>query len=363
MLIQRKYSRITDTDYNESYPAWTHTQNKLLYTADENGVWNIHVYDTDTDESHPITNILTGIQQLSISKDDKTLIFSGYDKRGWDIFSLTNPLNLEEKEVPVTNFLTNKKTADESFTDLRRDKLRDKDKDITEVGDYSKFIFSPQYERFNKGLVDMEPSEFDSTDDGRAFETYNPKNYKTRFTLDMVSGNLAFDNIFGAQGMTYFLWSDVLGDHQIYIGTEMQLTLENSDYLLSYAYLKNRTDFYLAASQTADFYTTSYYGLARLRRYGIGAFVSRPFNRYSRIDFGISAYRLSYNEWYQDIYTGEYIDVFSTKLNTFLPSASWVMDNATWGYTGPVDGFRHELSLYGSPSIGSNGIQFQTITV
>ena len=41
-----------------------------------------------------------------------------------------------------------------------------------------------------------------------------PKSYKTRFTLDMVSGNLQISNVFGATGMTYFAFSDILGNHQ-----------------------------------------------------------------------------------------------------------------------------------------------------
>ena len=249
--------------------------------------------DMQTNESYPITNIITGIQQLSLSKDDKTLIFSGYDKRGWDIFSLVNPLNLAKVEVPVTNFLVNKKTLDEDFADLRRDKIRDKQKDNKEIGDYSNFIFSPNYEQYNKILTDSESSEFDSTDFTREFSDYTPQAYKTNFTLDLVSGNMSFNNVFGAQGMTYFAWSDVLGDHRIQVGTEMQLTLENSDYLLSYAYLKNRTDYYVNASQTADFFSTGYGGIARLRRYGIGTYISRPFNRFNRVDVGMSLYRLS----------------------------------------------------------------------
>jgi Tol biopolymer transport system component len=359
--LTKNITRLTDTKYSENYPVWTQNDNTLLYTADENGVWNIHVLDLDTNESRTITNILTGIQQLSLSRDDKTLIFSGYDKRGWDIFSLTNPLELDDKEIPITNFLTNKKTADESFTDLRRDKIREKPQETNEIGDYSYIIFSPNYERYNKVLTDSETSESDSVDAGRQIADYTPQVYKTHFTLDLVSGNMAFDNIFGAQGMTYFAWSDVLGDHRIYVGTEMQLTLENSDYLLSYAYLKNRTDFYFTASQSADFYSTGYYGVARLRRYGIGTYVSRPFNRFNRIDVGMSLYRLSYNEWVQDLYTGKYIDISSAKLNTLLPSIGWVMDNVSWGYTGPVDGFRQEVSFTGSPSMGDNGIQFGTL--
>ncbi|MFC1785221.1 peptidase MA family metallohydrolase [Candidatus Neomarinimicrobiota bacterium] len=360
-VATKNITRLTDTEHSENYPVWAHNENKLLYTADENGVWNIHMLDIDTNESHAITNILTGIQQLSLSNDDKTLIFSGYDKRGWDIFSLINPLEFDKKEIPTTNFLTNKKTQDESFTDLRRDKIREQRKETDEVGDYSNIIFSPNFARYNKILTDSETSEFDSLDTGRQIEKYTPQVYKTNFTLDLVSGNMVFDNIFGAQGMTYFAWSDVLGDHRISVGTEMQLTLENSDYLLSYAYLKNRTDFYFMASQTADLYSTGYYGFARLRRYGFGTYASRPFNRFNRIDVGLSLYRLSYNEWEKDFYTGKYIDVRSLKLNTILPSVSWVMDNTSWGYTGPVGGFRQEVSFTGSPSLGDNGIQFGTM--
>ncbi|MEE8340480.1 MAG: hypothetical protein V3R52_00105, partial [Candidatus Neomarinimicrobiota bacterium] len=359
-VLTKSITRLTDTDYNENYPVWAHTGNTLLYTADKNGVWNIQVLDLDTNESRTITNVLTGIQQLSLSVDDKTLIFSGYDKRGWDIFSLTNPLELDHKEIPMTNFLTNKKTKDDSFTELRRDKVRETQQEINEVGDYSQFIFNQNYDRYNKVLTDSEISEFDSVEGGRKIDEYIPQAYKTHFTLDLVSGNMAFDNIFGAQGMTYFAWSDVLGDHRISVGTEMQLTLENSDYLVSYAYLKNRTDYYIVASQTADFYSTGYYGVARLRRYGIGTFVSRPFSRFNRIDIGLSAYRITYNEWVQNIY-GEYIDVASAELNTLLPSVGWVMDNVSWGYTGPVDGFRQEVSFTGSPSMGDNSVQFGTL--
>ena len=69
-------------------------------------------------------------------------------------------------------------------------------------------------------------------------ESIFQKTYKTRFTLDLVSGNLQISNVFGTSGMTYFSFSDILGDHQISFGTEMVLTLENSDYFFQYGYLK-----------------------------------------------------------------------------------------------------------------------------
>ena len=63
--------------------------------------------------------------------------------------------------------------------------------------------------------------ELISIDSSKVDGEYVSKDYKTRFTLDLVSGNLQISNVFGTSGMTYFAFSDILGDHQIAFGTEM----------------------------------------------------------------------------------------------------------------------------------------------
>ena len=56
-----------------------------------------------------------------------------------------------------------------------------------------------------------------------------------------------------------FLFSDILGDHRITLGTEMQIDFKESDYYLSYRYLKNKINhdisFYHQAYKT-DIYAT-----------------------------------------------------------------------------------------------------------
>ena len=49
----------------------------------------------DSGKSEPITNLLTGLFQLSLTKDDGSLVFSGYSSLGWDVFRLSNPLTLK----------------------------------------------------------------------------------------------------------------------------------------------------------------------------------------------------------------------------------------------------------------------------
>ncbi|MFC1581300.1 peptidase MA family metallohydrolase [Candidatus Neomarinimicrobiota bacterium] len=354
--------QITNTFYNEKYPIWSNKNNKLLYTADDQGVWNIYVHELDSDEINPITNVQTGIQQLSLSKTDDFLIFSGYSKRGWDIYSITNPFALDSKTIEPTNFASKRFTENQSFADLRLDKDRTVIEDLKPVGDYSHVIFLPQYDRFNNVLNDKKDGagyKIDS-DSTRMSDTYIPEPYKTRFTLDLVSGNLAISNVFGTQGMTYFLWSDILGDHQIYFGTEMVLSLQNSDYVLSYGYLKKKTDYYFNLFQTADFFGYGSFYIGRLRHYGLSGYISRPFSRFQRLDFGISFHKIEYKVWFDNPFARDPELLSSDELSAILPAFSWVFDNSIWSMTGPVDGLRYNASLTMSPKIGKKGIQFQT---
>ncbi|GIS72655.1 MAG: hypothetical protein CM1200mP10_22320 [Candidatus Neomarinimicrobiota bacterium] len=95
---------------------------------------------------------------------------------------------------------------------------------------------------------------------------YIPQPYKTRLTMDMVLGYASYSSFFGAQGMTQFAFSDVLGDHQISLGTELVISLDRSDYYFTYAYLKNRADYYFAIFHQADTYN---YGYGNFFNYGI----------------------------------------------------------------------------------------------
>ena len=167
---------------------------------------------------------------------------------------------------------------------------------IEESNNYSNHVFAKGYEHFNstssKSIV---AEELVSIDSSKVDGQYISKAYKTRFTLDLVSGNLQISNVFGTSGMTYFAFSDILGDHQIAFGTEMVLTLENSDYFFQYGYLKNKIDYYFTAFQNANFFQADYWSLARLRHYGIQGTVSQPFSRYQRLDYGLSWHNINYS--------------------------------------------------------------------
>ena len=123
-ISNNSFQRITDTDANENYPAWANTSNVLFYTSDESGISNLYKHDMDKDKIEPLTNILTGLFQISLSKDDEVLVFAGYSDNGWDIFRLSNPLQMKQINATPTQFSKNQLLDDDALVDFRQNKSR-----------------------------------------------------------------------------------------------------------------------------------------------------------------------------------------------------------------------------------------------
>ena len=62
----------------------------MLYLSDVCGITNIYLRETDStgiSKDKPITNSLNPIDQISLSRDGKKLLFVSLNKGGYDIFS------------------------------------------------------------------------------------------------------------------------------------------------------------------------------------------------------------------------------------------------------------------------------------
>ena len=69
--------RVTNTpDYNEFYPINFKFDNWITFISDKNGINNIYLFDQETNVTNPITNVLTGITQLT--GIDSILFFTGF---------------------------------------------------------------------------------------------------------------------------------------------------------------------------------------------------------------------------------------------------------------------------------------------
>lgn len=364
--------RITDTPYSENYPVWFHTTNALAYTSDKNGVWNLYLHDLDSGKAKAISNVLTGIVQLSLSRDDQKLIFSGYSGIGFDIYSLSNPLKMHEREVTPSSFVLKleERGGQEVMFLLPGEEEKEAEPLAIEhdPSAYSRYIFAPEYAQYNQTLTDsaaQSSAEPLSVDDYKNPDgTYKTHPYQTRFTLDLVSGQAGFSNVFGYQGSTLFAFSDILGDHRVFLGTELVVDLESSDYFFLYEYLKRRNDFSVALFHTADFFRPSYIHSIRLRHYSFDFSMARPFNRFFRGEFGFTHHFIN-RRVFELVGYNDYDIIDSLEQTLRLPTYrfSWVYDNSTWGFTGPSDGWRGNIQYIQSLPLYGDRMSFQTVMV
>ena len=150
---------------------------------------------------------------------------------------MNNPNSSSEKEIKPTKFYANKNRSTD-FEDLRTFTSK---KVTLSPEDYSKYIFARNYQYRNDKKDNNEEVEVDSL---RFQDDYLARKYQTDFSVDYIATTATIDNLFGTRGVANLSWSDVMGDHRINVGTNLVLDLNNSDLVVQYAYLKNRTNYY-----------------------------------------------------------------------------------------------------------------------
>jgi len=197
--------------------------------------------------------------------------------------------------------------------------------------------------------------EGNKNDDG----SYKVKDYKIKFTPDLVFGNASYASFYGVQGIAQIALSDMLGDHRIYIQTSLVIDLKNSDYAVAYYNLANRIDYGFQLYHTARFisYGDGFYDfLYRYRTFGGSVIGAYPISRFNRIDGSLGLQNISRENL--DIATEP-----TTSKTILIPSLSYVHDNTTYGpyFTFPVSGTKYNVTVMGSPKFGSDGIGFTSI--
>ncbi len=375
-VASRLVERVSRTDSSEdSYPIAAPDGKHLFYISDRSGVANLYYMDLETGESRPVSNSLSGIYQFSISKDGSRLAFSSLENGGFDIFLLKSPADhlLKEDEVPLTVFARQRKSelaaaliVTKPSISAAADSL--KGPDTTQVKDlYGKDI---QVDLSNYVFGGSKPAtdtlftapnfndNFNVKDNLDSSGNFIAQKYKVNFTPDIIYGNAGYNTFFGVQGSTVMAFSDMLGNHQIFLLTDLVVDLKNSDYAFGYTYLPSRTNYSIVGSHVARFFYmtspyTGFYDLYRFQSYGISLFAEYPFDRYSRLEGGLSWLSLT-RENLLETYEPEQDRVL------FVPALRYVHDNSFFGYIAPINGSRYYAYLFGTPKTGSDGISFMT---
>ncbi len=352
--------RVTRSPYRETDPIFAPDGHTVFYVSDRNGVFNIYRHDLDTDSAYAVTNLLTGAFQLTMDKDGKQLAFASFEEGGWDIYLLKNPLALKPVKLEKTVYFKQlEKEKKERKKEGKTVQLAEKDSLKKEVRvplttDYSKYVFADMDRRtqVKKVRVKLKKKEY-------KFKSghYKVHNYRVKFSPDLVNGAAYYNTLWGFQGYTSIAFSDVLGNHKVYLGTNLVFDLRNSYLNLQYWYLPRRTDYGFMLFNYANTYFSGYYGLIRFRNYGAWFMASHPFSKYTRAEF--------YVNWWNSSIDYYLLEEYTQSVHSILPGLRLVHDTSDWYYfdTGPRDGFRGSIDFMASPHYTNNSPEFVSLTV
>ncbi len=371
-------ARITDTETNEKSPVWSPDGTKMAFVSDRSGIFNIYIknmspiknkddliFKTSGGNSsngnndvhayeqgiYPITNILTGIDHLSWKGD--RVCFTSFFKGGFDLYLLKNPLDIKpfEAKPTYTNFLK-KKQKEQSET-------LSNEHHAPQEQNYQNFVFGKKFKK-GRPISEHAPkpglflSQTDYKSDGGK---YSVNKYKRKFSADIVTGGAGFDPFFGFQGGAIISISDLMGSHRINIITDLFVDIKNSDFSVSYYYLPRQTDYSIGIFRFNYLFFSQGRFLVRDRNLGLNFLMSRPFDRYRRIQFGVNFRDIS-REGLVDLEENE-IQYKNRSTRVLLTTLAYVKDNIIWGYTGPKAGSRYNLSIQASPDLGAGGLDFR----
>jgi len=362
-VASRQITRITATSADEKSPAFSPDGRHIAYISDQSGVDNIYLYDRNQGTHYPVTNLMTGISQLSWSREGSRLVFSAFSNAGYDLYLINNPLDIRPDEVRVvdTAFMQQKKEADPEEPPPSPSAEQP-------AGRFQNFVFD---RNFREGRIEGQDLRSRAFPDSGEFKTedgdYISKKYKVRFTPDMVMGGAGYSQFFGLQGSSMIVLSDILGNHQINLYTDLFYSLKNSNFMAGYYYLPKQTDIGISLFHYSYLYYTYfiydnswYYGYLRDRNYGVSLYLSHPMSRYRRIDFSATGLAIDRDlealNWYYPYYGGDYSYSLGSiyKKRTVFFSLGYTTDTVLWGMTGPVNGGRSNITLTYSPLISED---------
>jgi Tol biopolymer transport system component len=379
-LPSRKITRITEFPLSEqTSPTPAPDGKHLLFISDMNGINNIYMKDLVTDSVAAKTNSIAGVYQLSLSRNGSKLVFASLTNSGFDLFLMRSPLDNEmiPGRLEPTEFIrriTGKPAAADSLT-ARRDSIslggavvKMEKHDSTNVYGNDVHIDLRNYV-FNQNFSDHGSQRLDTAkivpvvNNVDTNGNYRVNHYKLNFSPDIVYGNAGYNTFYGVEGSTIMAFSDMLGDHQIYLLTNLLFDLKNSDYAAAYFYLPKRIDYGIQAFHSARFVylnRTDQYGesvdyLYRFRNYGLTGMAQYPVSRFDRWEFSASWFNISRDN----------LDISTEPTATrtlVVPSLGYVHDNSLWGIIAPDNGERYNVTVMASPKFGDQMLGFTSVT-
>jgi len=364
-------------DFNKTSLAVSAEDKYLIYTSDDNGILNLYKlsFSGENNKPIPITNSITGIAQISLSKDDSKLLFSTQIDGSYDIFLMRYPLDkkLNSDTLPLTKYREKqlvKKQLISNITNLDTLTKNDSTENISKkvYGNFELEFSRQQVVKANPE-ADTKSKEYQNIQSTNETipSTFAEHDYKIMFSPDIVAANPGYSSLWGFQGVTQMLFSDVMGDHKIYLQLNLFIDLRNSTFYAAYLYQPEVIDYMVSGYHGAVFvpgyYTFHDNALSkdstvistyRFRDFGSELMASYPFDLFNRVEWGINWKNVSKENIY-------YAKDPSISRMLFIPQGRYVHDDVLYSYFGPIKGSRYFVGFMGTPKFSTDGIGFITM--
>jgi Tol biopolymer transport system component len=362
-------SPITDNPYGNTQPAYSPDGKRIAFVSNRNGINNIYIYEFDSGDIFPISNVVSGLFSPSWSPDGDKITVSAFNKYGFDILILKDLKNVapESGELTLTPYMSklrnNEKNIFAPEIQLTEEQRKSISSDSTSElsSDFETYVFRTGKDLILKGKQESDSVEQESPEVASAREAdtleyllpngdYKQNKYKLKFSPELITGGLSYDNFYGLQGQSFLAISDIFGDHHFYIITDLVNTIDQSNIQLSYAYTGKRVDYAAGIFHFKDTYFDDYERFYFSDRvYGLQAFASYPFSRFSRFDVTLTQMTVS-----RDNYRVRP----NLTSNLMSLSGEYVNDAVIWGIVGPVSGQRYKLEVEKSIKTVDNGLSY-----
>lgn len=343
--------------FDDVNPIFGQDGDEMLFISDRSGVRNIYRRDLATGEDRHLTNILTGVETVSWSREDRSLAFSAFNGAGFDIFYMRTPRSARTPASLQRTELVERLERDHLEAAVRPTRFVQVPDD-TAAGDLSRLRFRPLVLGWEGGEEALErPEEVPLTRPlGAGVRASRAEPYRIRMTPDLFFANAGYYGYFGLAGSTYMEMSDILGNHRLAMATSLWSTLDNSNYQFEYTYLKNRLNiggglFYLNYFYVPEFQRRAIYAD---RNVGATVMMSYPFSRFLRVEL-----ETLYLGIRRRIYTLGPVDRNSRQV--LAPKLRLVGDNTIPGVTGYINGRRFSLAVSHSAGFVPNSLGYTSI--
>ena len=422
-LLDGSVTRTLDTYGDDHAPAWSPDGRRLAFISDRGGAPNIFLYDPADSSFIQLTDVLGGVESLSWSRQGDRLVFSAFNHGGFDVFAVKEPLSLDgvvarlRRQSP--HAVLNPSEALVAGIDSVRahprrgalastwpDSLLGKRDSVgappaaapvaatapapataeaTTEADTLRAENEPpawiEGDRPFPAVRDSAPRPLATTvplvESGGPFAMpdsvlgQRPSPYHVRLAPDYAGGGFYASAGFGFVGSTQFLFSDFLGDHSLYIATDVfSSSLNETNALAVYQYLPRRWDIGGGVFHFKNYYSSSITTLGQElggprmfseRNFGGLITTSYPFDRFRRVEFNYTQMFVERQFFDQDL-TGAVVQNGSQFQSVTSPSVSMVTDNTLFGYYGPVNGQRYNFTYTPAFNWFPNGLAYQTVT-